>query len=279
MSYRTILVHVDTSQQARRRIDTALRLASDHEARVVAAYSVFVAEPKSFYVMAGVGEYLMQVRSQREKTRDELHEYFEENARLAGVKVEWRTPAEHPNVAMPLHARHADLTIAGQPDPDDPDAYIAPRFIENLLLSAGRPVLMIPFTGAPEVIGNKPLIAWDCSRAATRAAHDALPFLRHAKRSAVVTVASLDEEEPGARLPGAEIATVLARHGVEVDVHAIEGVPRREIGETLLSQAADLGADLLVAGAYGHMRVTELVLGGVTRKLLQAMTVPVLFSH
>jgi nucleotide-binding universal stress UspA family protein len=279
MSYRTILVHVDTSRQARNRVDAAVKLATDHEARVVALYSVFIPEPKSFYVLAGVGEELLQLRSRREQACGELQAYFDKVTGAAGVKGEWHTPDEHPNVAVPLYARHADLAVAGQTDMADPDTYVAPNFVENLIMSAGRPVLVMPYAGASDLIGTAPMIAWDCSRAATRAVHDALPFLVRARTSAVVTVNALDDESASARLPGAEIATVLARHGATVTTHSLEGVPRREIGETLLSQASDLGADLIVAGAYGHMRVAELVLGGVTRKLLQSMTVPVLFSH
>jgi nucleotide-binding universal stress UspA family protein len=279
MSYRTILVHIDTSKKVRARIDAAVKLAVANEAHLVALYSVFVAEPKSFYMMADVGPYLEELREQREAQRQELEKYFYEAVRREGIQAEWRAPEEHPNIALLLHARHADLTIAGQPDNSDPLSYIAPRFIENLLLSAGRPVLLIPYTGAPEVIGHRPMIAWDCSRAATRAVHDALPFLRRAPHSALVSINALDEDEPAVRLPGADIATTLTRHRVRVEVHALHGLPRRQIGAMLLSQAADLGSDLIVAGAYGHMRVTELVLGGVSRTLLQAMTVPVLFSH
>jgi nucleotide-binding universal stress UspA family protein len=279
MSYRTILVHLDMGRKSRERIDVALALAQIHDARLLGIYSTYVFEPQSFYLRAEFAENLQQIRTQRTKTGKELEAYFTEAARRLDVKAEWRGSDEHPNIVVPLHARHADLTIAGQTDPEDDQAYVAPRFIENLLLSAGRPVLVIPFIGAPVQIGQRPLIGWDCSHAATRAVHDALPFLTRAARSTLLTINALDDDEPMARLPGAEIATTLARHGANVETMSFDGIPRRRIGEILLSQAADRSADLIVVGAYGHMRVTELVLGGVTRTLLGSMTVPVLFSH
>ena len=278
MSYRTILVHLDAGRKSRERIDVALALAQVHDARLIGFYSTYVAEPQSFYLKAELAESLQHIRAQRVKTGKELEVYLNEAGRRADVIVEWRLSDEHPNIAVPLHARHADLTIAGQLDPEDEQAYVASHFIENLLLSAGRPVLMIPFIGVSAQIGQRPLIGWDCSHAATRAVHDALPFLTRATRSTLLTVNALDDE-PMARLPGAEIAATLARHGANIETLAFDGIPRRSIGETLLSRAADRSADLIVVGAYGHTRVTELVLGGVTRALLGSMTVPVLFSH
>jgi len=279
MGYRTILVHLDMGRKSRERIDVALALAQIHDARLIGFYSTYVSEPQSFYLKAELAEHLQHIRAQRVKIGNELKAYLTEAGRRADVTVEWRLSDEHPNIAVPLHARHADLTIAGQMDPEDEHAYVAPQFIENLLLSAGGPVLVIPFIGAPAQIGQRPLIGWDCSHAATRAVHDALPFLTRAKRSTLLTINALDDDITFVRLPGAEIAATLARQGVDIETQAFNGIPRRRLGEILLSQAADHSADLIVVGAYGHTRVTELVLGGVTRTLLGSMTVPVLFSH
>jgi len=279
MSYRTLLVHLDMGGQARARIDFAVRLAAVQEAHLVAVFSSYIAEPQSFYLKAELAEPLERIRTERAANGRELQAYLNEAGRRADVKVEWRTTTEHPNVALPLHARHADLVILGQPDKDDAHAYVAPNFVPNALLSAGRPVLMVPYIGAPATFGMRPLIGWDCSRAATRAVYDALPFLRRAKRCDLLTINASDEATQDLRLPGSEIATTLARHGVTVETHTLAGIPHRELGSTLLSKAADLSSDLIVVGAYGHARLSELLLGGVTRSLLDAMTVPVLFSH
>jgi nucleotide-binding universal stress UspA family protein len=108
--------------------------------------------------------------------------------------------------------------------------------------------------------------------------HDALPFMRTARLATIVTVNGA-RDESGPRIPGADIAAVITRHGIRVDVKDVEAGPHASVGDTLLSQAADLGADLLVMGAYGHARWQELVMGGATRTVLQSMTIPVLMSH
>jgi nucleotide-binding universal stress UspA family protein len=108
--------------------------------------------------------------------------------------------------------------------------------------------------------------------------HDALPFMRTAKSTTILSINGVHKGEPE-RLFGADIATVIARHGVPVKVDCIEAGPGASVGDVLLSHVADSGADLLVMGAYGHARWRELVLGGATRTILRSMTVPVLMSH
>jgi nucleotide-binding universal stress UspA family protein len=139
-------------------------------------------------------------------------------------------------------------------------------------------VLFHPYAGDFPTVGKRVLIAWDAGREAARAASDALPLLR---RADAVEVAVFDPQRArrnhGAQ-PGADIALFLARHGVKVSVHTQSGAGY-DVGAQILSRAADTSADLIVMGAYGHARVRELVLGGVTRTVLEAMTVPVLMSH
>jgi nucleotide-binding universal stress UspA family protein len=141
---------------------------------------------------------------------------------------------------------------------------------------AGRPVLVVPYIGPSGTLGKRVLLAWNATREATRAATDALPFLQAADEVLVVLVKphSISHGE----VPGADIGLYLARHGVHVKVETIEGVDI-DAGNLLLSRAADLSSDLIVMGAYGHSRFSELVLGGVTRTMFESMTVPVLMSH
>jgi nucleotide-binding universal stress UspA family protein len=177
---------------------------------------------------------------------------------------------------MKLHARYADLTVVGQ-GIDLKDAPHDLAFLpEELALGVGRPVLVVPRYGTFETFGERVLIAWNGSREATRAVHDALPLLTRATK---VTVLSIDPEpDSGARVPSADITLHLARHGVSAEADSTVALDMA-VGDMLLSRAADLGANLLVMGAYGHSRVREMVLGGATRHILQHMTVPVLMSH
>ncbi len=165
------------------------------------------------------------------------------------------------------------MVVLAQPDHSgELESHIA----EDVVLSSGRPALVVPYIGAAKTIGERVMVAWDASREAARAVHDALPVLERAK-SAVVLVINPHRGNHGAE-PGADIALHLARHGVEVEAQHLE-VNDLSVADALLSRLADNGIDLLVMGAYGHSRLRELVLGGVTRQIFQEMTVPVLMSH
>jgi len=137
-------------------------------------------------------------------------------------------------------------------------------------------VLVMPYAGTFDVVGKRALLAWNASREATRATTDALPFLRAADKVVVAPVKP-DRAAHG-EAPGTDIGLYLSRHGVRVEVAAIEGT-ELDAGSALLSRAADLSIDLIVMGAYGHSRMSELILGGVTRTMMESMTVPVLMSH
>jgi nucleotide-binding universal stress UspA family protein len=120
------------------------------------------------------------------------------------------------------------------------------------------------------------MICWDGSRAATRAIADGMPLLERAKQIEVVIIAA--NEAKSNELPGVDLGQHLARHGLKIDVKRMTA-PDIDVAATILSYAADTGTDLIVMGGYGHSRLREFVLGGVTRGILESMTVPVLMSH
>jgi nucleotide-binding universal stress UspA family protein len=139
-------------------------------------------------------------------------------------------------------------------------------------------VLVMPHSGQLPSVGRNVLVAWNASNEATRAITDALPLLKRAKTVTVLVVNPSHGFAEHGQVPGADIALYLARHGVNAEVSCDENV-EADIGEWLLSRAADLGSDLIVMGAYGHRRLREWALGGATRTLAGEMTVPVLMSH
>jgi nucleotide-binding universal stress UspA family protein len=146
------------------------------------------------------------------------------------------------------------------------------------LLYCGGPVMIVPYMGPAATFGERVIVAWDASREAARAVNDALPLLKRAKQVGVVSVNPRPWPFAHGEEPGADIGLHLARHGVKVEVQRVEG---RDIdtANAILSHVADRSADLLVMGGYGHSRLRELVLGGVTRTILTEMIVPVLMSH
>jgi nucleotide-binding universal stress UspA family protein len=279
MSYKSILVQLDTSARAHPRLEIALRLAHQFHARLTGLFTTYIPDPHAFFVMAGTAGYYAEHERQRQERSAALERLF--HAELSRAKVEggWITAEGYANDTVPPHARLSDLVVAGQSDPQDPETFIAEQFVEHLVLSAGRPVLLVPSIGSFETIGKRVLVAWDGSREATRAIHDAMPLLTHAGNVTLLTVNAARDEPPLFRIPGADIALTIARHGVKVDVREVTADSDTDVGDVLLSQAADSGCDLIVMGAYAHSRLHELVLGGATRTILRSMTVPVLLSH
>ncbi|MGE0750607.1 MAG: universal stress protein [Variibacter sp.] len=170
-------------------------------------------------------------------------------------------------------ARRFDLSVLAQTPREKaaPEELIA----ENALFQSGRPVIMVPYIHRGGLKLDRVMVCWDGGRAAARAIGDAMPFLQRAKAVDVVMV--LGEEGKHDALPGAEMAPHLARHGLNVDVKRI--VSDGDVQDTLLSYAADISADFLVMGGYGHSRLREFILGGVTRSMLASMTVPCFMSH
>jgi nucleotide-binding universal stress UspA family protein len=171
-------------------------------------------------------------------------------------------------------ARRFDLAIVAQGE-SDKDA-VEELIAESTLFESARPVIIVPYIQKAPLKLNRVMVCWDGSRQATRAIADAMPLLERAGQVELVIVAS----EPGKQdeIPGADMGQHLARHGLKVDVNRItEG--DIDVGDALLSHAADASIDFVVMGGYGHSRLREFVLGGVTRLMLRSMTVPVLMSH
>jgi nucleotide-binding universal stress UspA family protein len=276
MSYKTILVHIDPGKRGSVRLEVAIRLARQHDAHLVALHALAPFEPPS-YVAAEMGPAIIEAQrlvAATDMARTEAE--FTKQVTAAGLRnVEWRTAVEDPVVAMTLHARYADLVVIGQTDASD-SSQVPADFPERLVLAAGRPVLILPSVGSFASVGKRILVAWSQSREATRAVTDAIPFLQLADTVHVMVV-NPKAGEHGA-VAGADIGLYLARHGVRVEVKADHGA-EIDVGNELLSRAADLDADLIVMGGYGHSRLKEWVLGGATRTILESMTTPVLMSH
>jgi nucleotide-binding universal stress UspA family protein len=171
-------------------------------------------------------------------------------------------------------ARRFDLSIVAQPEPNKAGPEEA--ILEAALFDSGRPVLIVPWIQRAGLKPDRILVCWDGSRSAARAVADAMPFLLRTKAAELVVVTSkagkIDE------LPGADIAQHLARHGVKAELIRIVAGDI-DVANLLLSRAADFSADFIVMGGYGHSRLREFILGGVTRGILSAMTVPTLMSH
>lgn len=174
-------------------------------------------------------------------------------------------------------ARVADLAIIAQVDRDT-YCGVEAEFAENVVLGAGRPVLIVPRGKAFDAIGSKVVMGWNGSREAARACFDALDV---ASPDADVTLVWVDPQksrDEAGNVPGSELASALARHGLKVTAEPMP-TSDEDAGSALLAKAADVGADLLVMGAYGHSRVREFVFGGASETVIRGAQLPVLMSH
>jgi nucleotide-binding universal stress UspA family protein len=273
---KSILVHVDASAASRHRLQMAATLGGLYEANVTALYAVasLGAEYPYIYVV-GSPEAVALVRDMEETNLASGKAAFDAVSE-GRERLQWTAPSNDPLRAMVHQGRYADFLILGQRDPaNPPEACLPAGFVESVLIDSGRPALVVPYVGVPDSFGKVALVAWKNTRESARALSAALPFLRRCER---VHVVSWHESADSERESPLDIERYLCLHGIGIRMHRPTAAPER-IGDALLSLVADTSADLLVMGCYGHSRAREWVLGGATRSILGAMTVPVLMAH
>ncbi len=281
MSYKDILVVLDDTTACRERADIALRLARQQEAHLVGLFVVEYGYIPPYAEVQIPEEVFAQRRAAADAARARVKKAFEGQSKGTNVSIEWRTAEGDSVRAVTLHARYADLAVIGQHDPQTSGAFgTHPDLAEHVVLGGGRPVLAVPYVGNYPTVGKHVMVAWDASREAARAVADALPILSAAESVVTLSVNPTSGTTEGTHgpEPGADIALHLARHGIRVEAQQIK-TKDVTTANMLLSRVADESGDLLVMGAYGHARLRELVLGGVTRDVMQQMTVPILMSH
>ena len=171
-------------------------------------------------------------------------------------------------------ARRFDLAVVGQAEPGT--SSVEELIAESTLFESGRPVIVVPYIQKAPLKLDRVMVCWDGSRPAARAIADAMPLLERAGRVEVVIVAN--ERGKQDEIAGADMGQHLARHGLTVDVNRVTAGDI-DVADALLSHAADSSADFIVMGGYGHSRLREFVLGGVTHSILRSMTAPALLSH
>jgi nucleotide-binding universal stress UspA family protein len=202
---------------------------------------------------------------------------FTDFARSQGINAETRlvAPAGGGGTnAFSIHCRMTDLVVIAQDDPDAPQT-MRMALIEAALFDGCAPLILVPYIGADAFVASHIMLAWDGSKTAARAVHSALPILKMANKIDLVIVG----KPPAlAGEPGADIALYLARRGMKVEIHQL---PRgtSSVSDVLLNYICDKDIDLAVMGGYGHSRMREFILGGATKGMLGAMTVPVLMAH
>lgn len=273
-----LLVHVPSEHLARPVVDGAVSLAMSHKAHLQAVSIGY--ENANIGVPLGGGVavaavFEMEHESARQRA-DAALSVFNAEARNAGIGYSLKaiTGAMYDTAAqIAVMSRLADLAIVLQPDYER-DTFDNALPVE-ILFHCGGPVLFVPHTHKGPLEFNRIGIAWDGGRLAARALRDAAPFLNDAQEIAII---SINEPSKPKNPSAAELAAYLARRGLTAKFERASA-DRVDIQPTILSIAADAGLDLIVMGAYGHSRLQEWMLGGVTKGMLQSMTVPTLMSH
>lgn len=281
MGYKTILVHIDQSRACKQRVRIAAALAREQNAHLIGAaptgVSRYVYQSRIGGAVPNFAELNTYIEGLREVSRKELAD-FEECARGTLVPTyESILIEDEASAGIALRGHYCDLVITGQFDPDEPNLGTAPDFTEYVAASSGRPVLVLPHSRTIASVGRRVLVAWDAGPQATRAVTGALPLLKNADMVDIAVFNADDNLESHGEQPGADIALYISRHGIKVNV--LESRFDDDVGNALLSLAADRHSDLLVMGCYGHSRFREMLAGGVTRKILASMTLPTLMAH
>ena len=279
MQLADIMVHVDDSEVSRHRLDLALSLASQFGAQVVGI--VLLAEPFLRGATAHIpATFINEILVHAEEDTEGPLAGMRREADRRGVPFALRKEAGSLDRLPSLLARsvrNTDLVIIGQPDPlrsSSNDALL----LEAAFMETGRPALMVPHGDQPAASFERVVVAWNASREAARAVHDALPILKAARDVVVLVVNPETVGSAGGAPPGGGVTEHLLRHGVPARARTVES-GRRNTGEVMIDEAREVAANLLVMGGYGHSKFRESILGGATRTLLERAPIPVLLSH
>jgi len=287
VALRDLLVYVDREESAPLRLRLAADLARRHASCLTALYvrewsPAQWDERKNAELGLVSAEDLDRLDQRIEASIDQpaerLRSALESLKREYGVDAKWQSVDGRASVVVPQHARYADLCILSQGTPGGTDS-IGYSFAEQLLFVSGRPVLLVPFLGSFETLGHHIAVAWNSSRASARAVNDALPLIERAEQTTVITVNPSEFIDRHGAPPAEQIVEHLRRHSASVEGTELTNVAAGSIPDALQAEAHKIGADLIVAGAFGHPRIWEKLLGGVTRDLLARMSLPMLMSH
>lgn len=259
-SFRDILVYLSAGDNAPARVFAAIELAKLHGARLT---GVEVNDPAVY-------------STARAPEATEAAEHFLREARAAGIEHSFHAASRDDAAGWKaLYSHYTDLVVA--PSASEADAGLVLRGVpEDVLINGGVPVLVIPDLWQRQPVGQNAVISWNASREATRAVHDALPFLGRAK---TVTIFAFDARSDVLREECDMLRAHLAAHGIDANLYPWPGSGDMDPVSALFSCLSETGADLIVAGGYGHSRLMERLLGGVSRQLTRTLTVPVMMSH
>jgi nucleotide-binding universal stress UspA family protein len=280
MGFKDILVYFDGSAASHATLTVAAELAQRFKAYLVGLHVIGATlpshDPATYLDRMPGSQLLGSIHDAAQRLAHDCEMQFHSQLQQSGIEGEWHLNEGMVADSVAREARYVDLAIVTQVDTANPPLGTRRYVPQEVLLSSGRPVLVLPHSGTIEKLGENILVGWNGSRESARAINDALPFLEAAASVTVLSINPLHVYEE-VTVAG-DIVPHLGRHGVRAVNTQWE---RQSSGtsSTLLAYAADSGADLLVIGGYGHSRLRALILGGVSRTMLEGVTLPILMSH
>lgn len=267
MKYKDILVYIDNSPSCAIRLELAIILAKEHDARLTGIYVV----THSAYASQGV---------KVKQDEAEAHDLFTLKTTAAGIRTDWLA-ADWGTVGVSLdevlnyYAHTKDIIIISQTDPGMPRGDVPHDLAQRIIVGAGRPVLVVPYTGTFNSVGKRPIVAWKAGRVSARAVNDAMPFLLNAEEVFVLSIKDPAERDNGS---AGDIGSNLESHAIRVqDVNIVmRNIP---VANLLMDYAWEHSCDLIVMGVFAKYSRGKYDLGPVAKGFFDHMTLPVLMSY
>lgn len=276
MAYKDILVYIDDGKSNQERINTAFDFAKAHQARLTAV-TLSALEPEHMIVKDETARYNISYQEAEKRLED-----FSEQASKLGIEFDTKiidqAAGRGLRKAVAQYARNFDFVIFRQANPNAKNFDMIHNISRKIVVHCGRPVFFMPYIGAHRIPAKNALIAWDGTATATRAIHDSIPVLRRVKDVTILVVTEGKKKTAKGELLADDLAAHLTRHEINVEIRRTT-TGSYDVATVLLNHIADNSLDLLIMGSYGTVGLKRKVFGGVTKKILDSMIVPVIMSH
>lgn len=277
---KTILASLSNLNRIDEVLEASAELARLYDGHVIGYYPI----PEAFLLAisdpAGTVPFDDKVQKIYEGKMPEIRQRFNAYFQNSGLAYEWRDEQRRETSLVRgtlTHGRQCDIIVMAQEAAKSKEALAGARFVADVVMGAGRPVLVVPPNNGQTGAFKKVAVGWNASREACRAAFDSLPILQKADEVSLLWVNPEKKPNEAGKLPGAELATALARHDVNVTAQGLSN--RKKTAAAMAEYVAANKVDLLVLGAYGHTRLREQLFGGVTEHFLKNTTCPILFAN
>lgn len=276
MSYKDILVYLDDGKSNQERINTAFDLAKSQQARLTAV-TLAALKPAHMIVKDETAQFNISYQEAEKRIAD-----FSQQATDHGIQFDSKiidlAAGKGLRKAIAQYARNFDLVIFRQANPNNKNFEMIESISSKIVVHCGRPVFFMPYIGSHHIPARNALIAWDGTATATRAVHDSLPILKQVKQVTILVVTEGKSKTAKGELLADDLAAHLGRHGVNSQVRRTT-TGSFDVPTVILNKIAEESLDLLIMGSYGTSGLQRKIFGGVTKKILDTMIVPVIMSH